>query len=60
MAKKTHGQPFKSKAQEKKCWAMNNEAKKMGKTPTWDCQALENKTKNKGKLPKNNMHYGND
>ena len=55
MAKKTHGQPFKSKAQEKKCWAMNNEAKKMGKTPTWDCQAWENKTKNKGKLPNNLM-----
>ncbi len=39
--------PFTSKKQEKLCWLKYNQAKKSGKTPSWDCEKWESETKNK-------------
>lgn len=45
--------PFKSEKQEKLCWTLYSRAKKLGRTPSWDCEKWEKETSRlKKKLPK--------
>lgn len=40
--------PFRSRAQEAKCWLEYNKAKKQNRIPQWDCEKWEQETKNQG------------
>lgn len=41
--------PFKSEQQRKLCWVKYNQAKKSGKTPSWDCYEWSRETKQQDK-----------